>query len=136
MTYTTVDSPRRVVVSVVVSTSVVANCVAVGVGTQSPILPPRHGCFSSRRNQEQGKTLVVWYKSILPWLRGGSPSRLPFLLSAEKNCRGPSLPSRRLAPRPHDPPPISALHITRVFLFCWLGPPRTYTGQQPRSEQT
>ena len=121
MAYTTVDSLRSVVVSVVVSTTVVANCVDVGVGTQSPILPPRHGSLSLRRNQEQGEMLVVWYKSILPWLRSGSPSRLPSPSFSElQGTFASQSPSGLTSTRPTNISP--AHHTSLPFLLVGATP--------------
>ena len=129
VTYTTVDSRRRVVVwTVVMSTSVVADRVAVGVGTQSPICllgtaACLLGAIKSRTKRSWSGTRAYYRgyaAGLLLACRAFSPQK-----SEIRTVVGPPLPSRCLTLRRmrvcnHENIPRisrSVLHIARVSHF-------------------
>ena len=136
-TYTTVDSLKRVVVwSVVVSTSV-ANCVAVGVGTQSPIFASSARllvCLAQSRASRNASGLVQEHTVVTRRI-----SFSPAVRSQRRN-------SGAVASQSPSGPMSVTTRMTHRYQSCTsheysfsagrLGPPRTHTGQQPRSEQT
>ena len=102
-TYTDVDPLWKVVVWSTVTSICVANCVVVGVGTQSPIFFPPGGCLLSQGDQDQDVTLVAWYKNILHF-----------------TCSSPSHLSSVLGTRPAAPPNLS--FPTGVWPYAECGP--------------